>query len=103
PAPAAPAIYTLSLHDALPIFRGMQGRSLRDTWAEGACAYLGMQVPGFPNFFLLYGPNTNLGHNSIIAMLETQIDYILQGVQTLRDRKSTRLNSSHVKISYAVF
>ncbi len=65
--------------------RGIQGRSLRETWAQGASAYLGMQVPGFPNFFLLYGPNTNLGHNSIIAMLETQIEHIVQGVCALRD------------------
>lgn len=59
---------------------GRGGPSLRDTWKEGAYAYLGMCVSGFPNFFVLYGPNTNLGHNSILSMLETQFDYVLQAL-----------------------
>ncbi|MGI4860733.1 MAG: flavin-containing monooxygenase [Janthinobacterium lividum] len=59
---------------------GRDGQSLRDTWKEGAHAYLGMCVSGFPNFFMLYGPNTNLGHNSILSMLETQFDYVLQAL-----------------------
>ena len=42
---------------------GRQGRDLNDAWRHGASAYLGITVPGFPNFFMLYGPNTNLGHN----------------------------------------
>jgi hypothetical protein len=45
-----------------------------------------MTVAGFPNFFMLYGPNTNLGHNSIIFMLECQMGYILQCIQTLAAR-----------------
>jgi cation diffusion facilitator CzcD-associated flavoprotein CzcO len=57
--------------------QGEGGRSLRETWSEGAEAYLGMTVPGFPNFFMIYGPNTNLGHNSIISMLEVQQSYIV--------------------------
>jgi cation diffusion facilitator CzcD-associated flavoprotein CzcO len=66
---------------------GLGGRSLEDEeWAAGAHAYLGMAVPGFPNFFLLYGPNTNLGHNSIIFMLEIQIDYVLQCLRVMRER-----------------
>lgn len=66
---------------------GKQGRSLNgDEWAAGAHAYLGMAVPGFPNFFMLYGPNTNLGHNSIIFMLEIQIDYVLQCLRAIRER-----------------
>jgi Predicted flavoprotein involved in K+ transport len=62
---------------------GRAGRRLADTWQNGAYAYLGMTVPGFPNFFLLYGPNTNLGHNSIILMLEWQTRYVLRCVQAL--------------------
>lgn len=54
---------------------GTQGRRLGDEWAEGAFAYKGITVPGFPNLFMLYGPNTNNG--SIISMLELQADYIL--------------------------
>jgi cation diffusion facilitator CzcD-associated flavoprotein CzcO len=50
---------------------GLGGQSLGDAWRDGAQAYLGITVSGFPNFFLLYGPNTNLGGNSIIYMLES--------------------------------
>lgn len=52
--------------------RGLGGRDLDDEWANGAEAHLGIAVAGFPNFFILYGPNTNLGHNSIIFMIEAQ-------------------------------
>jgi cation diffusion facilitator CzcD-associated flavoprotein CzcO len=64
---------------------GRDGRSLEDTWKDGAEAYLGLTVAGFPNFFLMYGPNTNLGHNSIIFMIECQTRYIVQCVKKLRD------------------
>ena len=57
---------------------GRAGRELNDVWRKGAQAYLGMTVPGFPNFFMLYGPNTNLGHSSIIYMLESQIAHVLR-------------------------
>lgn len=57
---------------------GEQGRSLRDHWAEGASAYMGVMTDGFPNLFILYGPNTNTGHTSIIYKLENQVGYILQ-------------------------
>lgn len=69
----------LGLQDVI----GRQGCSLRETWQDGASAWLGMGIPGFPNFFMLYGPNTNLGHNSIIAMLEAQIDYICRCIRHL--------------------
>lgn len=62
---------------------GLAGRDLRETWSEGASAYLGMAVPGFPNMFLMYGPNTNLGCGSIIYMLERQARYIRQAVEQL--------------------
>jgi cation diffusion facilitator CzcD-associated flavoprotein CzcO len=64
---------------------GRDGRSLDDAWKDGAEAYLGLTVSGFPNFFLMYGPNTNLGHNSIIFMIECQSRYIVQCVKKLRD------------------
>ena len=56
---------------------GRAGRSLADDWSGGAEAHLGITVPGYPNLFLLYGPNTNLGHNSILFMVERQVDYVL--------------------------
>ena len=57
--------------------RGAHGQLLNDAWRNGAYAYLGITVPGFPNFFMMYGPNTNLGHNSIIFMIECQTRYIM--------------------------
>lgn len=62
---------------------GAGGVELAAAWRDGAQAYLGITVSGFPNLFLLYGPNTNLGHNSIIYMLESQIRYVLQAVRLL--------------------
>jgi cation diffusion facilitator CzcD-associated flavoprotein CzcO len=64
---------------------GRGGRSLQEAWRDGAEAYLGVSVAGFPNLFLLYGPNTNLGHNSIVYMLESQFRYVLQAVRRLAD------------------
>jgi cation diffusion facilitator CzcD-associated flavoprotein CzcO len=63
--------------------RGLGGRELNETWRDGAEAYLGIAVSGFPNLFLIYGPNTNLGHNSIIYMLESQFAYIVGCVRAL--------------------
>jgi cation diffusion facilitator CzcD-associated flavoprotein CzcO len=56
---------------------GLGGRDLHQSWSNGAEAHLGITVAGFPNFFMLYGPNTNLGHNSIVYMIECQIHYIM--------------------------
>ena len=68
---------------------GEGGASLRDTWADGAYAYLGMAVPGYPNFFMLYGPNTNVGSNSVIFMLEAQARYIVRALKHMRRRRRT--------------
>ncbi|WIM89598.1 NAD(P)/FAD-dependent oxidoreductase [Candidatus Mycobacterium wuenschmannii] len=62
---------------------GRGGLSLQSVWADGARAHLGMAVPGFPNLFLIYGPNTNLGSSSIILMMEQQARYIRQLVEEL--------------------
>src|SRR3546814_8518995 len=99
--------------------RGLDGLDLNDAWRDGAEVYKGICVSGFPNLFMLYGPNTNLAHSSIVFMLEAQVNYVLKGIRALldrklkfidvkpsrqdaysthvqkRDRKSTRLNSSH--------
>jgi cation diffusion facilitator CzcD-associated flavoprotein CzcO len=63
---------------------GRGGRSLQKEWADGARAYLGITVSGYPNFFMMYGPNTNLGHNSIIFMIECQTRYIMDCIRRLR-------------------
>ncbi|MFI5776928.1 flavin-containing monooxygenase [Nocardia sp. NPDC051570] len=66
---------------------GRGGRKLSDEWSpEGARAYLGISVPDFPNLFLMYGPNTNVGSGSIIYMLESQARYIRQAARYLADR-----------------
>ena len=62
---------------------GASGENLKDRWADGAEAHLGMSVDGFPNMFMIYGPNTNLNHNSIITMLEIQQAYILELLEHL--------------------
>ena len=66
---------------------GERGVALRETWSDGAYAYLGMAVPGFPNFFMLYGPNTNVGSNSVIFMLEAQARYIVRALKYMRRRR----------------
>lgn len=63
---------------------GRDGIDLDAAWRHGAEAYKGTTVAGFPNLFLLGGPNTGLGHHSIIAMLEAQFDYVLGAVAHLR-------------------
>jgi cyclohexanone monooxygenase len=66
---------------------GEGGVTLRETWSDGAYAYLGMAVPDFPNFFMLYGPNTNVGSNSVIFMLEAQARYIVRALSYMRRRR----------------
>jgi cation diffusion facilitator CzcD-associated flavoprotein CzcO len=65
---------------------GLAGRRLADDWSQGARAYKGICVSGFPSFFMMYGPNTNLGHNSIIFMIECQTRYIVDCIRALRER-----------------
>ncbi|MBI1785875.1 NAD(P)/FAD-dependent oxidoreductase [Candidatus Sumerlaeota bacterium] len=71
---------------------GKGGITLDQAWIEGAEAYLGIAVSGFPNFFLLYGPNTNLGHNSIIFMIECQAGYIMQCLEWMKRRNLRALD-----------
>jgi cation diffusion facilitator CzcD-associated flavoprotein CzcO len=62
------------------------GLDLRDAWAEGAHAHFGITVPGFPNMFVMYGPNTNTSGGSIIAYHEAQASYLRQALEQVRDR-----------------
>ncbi len=79
-------------HFLAPVeIHGTGGKTLSEAWKDGAEAYLGVTVAGFPNLFMLYGPNTNLGHNSIIVMLEAQADYIVKCMQELKRRKAKAL------------
>ena len=68
---------------------GRGGRELAEDWKDGPEAYLGISVSGYPNLFLLMGPNTGLGHNSVIFMIESQIRYSASLIKALladRDR-----------------
>ena len=70
--------------------RGRGGVSLEDEWREGAEAYLGTAIAGFPNLFMIVGPNTGLGHSSMVFMIESQVQYILDCVQWMeRDQVRT--------------
>jgi cation diffusion facilitator CzcD-associated flavoprotein CzcO len=71
--------------------RGADGVSLREVWADGARAHLGLAVPGFPNLFCVYGPNTNLGGSSIIQMLEAQAGWIAQVARRIADGQARSL------------
>lgn len=72
---------------------GRNGTTLADTWQGGPAAYLGITVAGYPNLFLLIGPNTGLGHNSMVYMIESQIAYI---VGCLRAMDARHLRSIEV-------
>ncbi|WP_019813447.1 flavin-containing monooxygenase, partial [Saccharomonospora saliphila] len=72
--------------------RGLDGRVLSRTWADGARAHLGITVPGYPNLFLLYGPNTNLGGGSVLHMLESQARYVADAVRLLAARPDVALD-----------
>jgi len=71
--------------------RGADGRTLAEAWDGAPEAYLGTTVTGFPNLFLMYGPNTNLGHNSIVYMLESQFEYLVRALRAMRERGLGRL------------
>jgi cation diffusion facilitator CzcD-associated flavoprotein CzcO len=60
---------------------GPNGQDLRAFWGDRPRAHLGMTAPGFPNAFLLLGPNTALGHNSVVAMIEAQVGYAVQAIR----------------------
>jgi cation diffusion facilitator CzcD-associated flavoprotein CzcO len=62
---------------------GLGGKSLHETWQQGAVAYKGMTVSGFPNWFILMGPNTGPGHTSVLVYTESQIAYALQAIRRL--------------------
>jgi cation diffusion facilitator CzcD-associated flavoprotein CzcO len=68
---------------------GRGGRTLQEHWAGEPRAYLGITVPGFPNFFLLYGPGTNGG--DIVTMLECQADYAVRAVKRMIRERVTAI------------
>ncbi len=71
---------------------GEGGRTLEGAWADGMEAFLGTSVAGFPNFFTLVGPNTGLGHNSMVYMIESQIAYVLDALRQMKKRGARALD-----------
>jgi cation diffusion facilitator CzcD-associated flavoprotein CzcO len=63
---------------------GRDGRSLHELWGGSPQAYKGTAVPGYPNLFFLLGPNTGLGHNSIVYMIEAQIAYVMDALRRMQ-------------------
>jgi cation diffusion facilitator CzcD-associated flavoprotein CzcO len=73
--------------------KGRDGQSIHDAWRDRASAFLGITVPGFPNFFILYGPNTN-GGTSVIAQLERQADVAVAAVRRLERGRKRSIDTS---------
>jgi cation diffusion facilitator CzcD-associated flavoprotein CzcO len=70
---------------------GREGTKLSEVWGKSPKAYRGTAMAGFPNLFLLVGPNTGLGHNSIVFMIEAQIGYVLDALRAMRERRAERI------------
>jgi cation diffusion facilitator CzcD-associated flavoprotein CzcO len=70
---------------------GANGLKIQDAWRDGIEAYLGMTVAGFPNLFLLLGPNSGLGHNSMVFMVQAQARYVRQCLQLLQKNGSRQI------------
>jgi cation diffusion facilitator CzcD-associated flavoprotein CzcO len=68
--------------------RGRSGRTLEEVWRGKMQAHKGTTIAGFPNFFMLMGPNTGLGHNSVVFMIEAQIAYVIDALRTMRERRA---------------
>jgi len=71
--------------------RGRDGRSLADVWDGSPRAHMGAMVSGCPNLFFLVGPNTGLGHNSIVFMIESQCNYVLAALRLMETRNAAEL------------
>ncbi len=80
-------VFATGFHAARPPFAelvtGRDGIRLADRWAQGMRAYASTVVHGFPNLFVLDGPNASLGHNSAVYMIETQLEYVLGALDHL--------------------
>jgi cation diffusion facilitator CzcD-associated flavoprotein CzcO len=83
------------------VIHGKGGMDIVDTWHDGAHAYLGTALPGYPNFFMIVGPNTGLGHNSMVYMIESQVEYILGALQTMQAERTAAIEvRPHVERAY---
>jgi len=67
---------------------GRDGLKIQEAWADGIEAHHGVTVAGFPNLFFLLGPNTGLGHNSVVFMIESQVQHVLSCLRLLGEEKA---------------
>ncbi len=72
--------------------KGLPGHDLMQDWKDGAEAYYGTTVTGYPNLYQLVGPNTGLGHNSIVFMIEAQVHYIMECLKVLKRKGADYLD-----------
>jgi cation diffusion facilitator CzcD-associated flavoprotein CzcO len=92
---------TTSFLSHIPV-TGVGGLRLSEAWADGAHAYRGSAVAGFPNCYVLYGPNTNLGHNSILFMVERQLNLVLQAL-AVQTRAATETGTAAIAVGAAAY
>jgi len=71
---------------------GIGGRSLNEEWKRGAQAYKSINVSGYPNLFFTFGPNSGPGHNSALVYMESQMDYIVRSIRTIKSLKLKALD-----------
>lgn len=88
----ATGFHVLDTYDSIDLI-GASGQSLKETWRKGMEAYLGICVSGFPNLFLMVGPNTGLGHNSMIFMIEAQARWIAKLLGTFSSPVAVRASA----------
>ena len=80
------------LGHSVPIV-GRDGLALTEVWRNGVEGFLGTTIAGFPNLFVLTGPNTGLGHSSMIFMIESQLNYLLDGLRLLDEKRAVALDT----------
>jgi len=85
-----------------PLIQGRAGLTLQMAWEARRAAYLGSVVAGFPNFFLLAGPNSGLGHNSILFMIEAQVHWIMQALKAMQKSGARTISVSHASYQRAL-
>jgi hypothetical protein len=66
--------------------RGLNGHEVHEDWKASPTSYLGITTANYPNMYMLVGPHTGLGHNSIIFMIEAQVDYIIKCMQLVKQK-----------------
>ncbi|TMR08552.1 NAD(P)/FAD-dependent oxidoreductase [Nonomuraea turkmeniaca] len=71
---------------------GRGGLTIQDAWKDGVEAYYGIATSGFPNLFFLLGPNTGLGHNSVVFMIESQVRYVVECLRLLSRTQARALD-----------